>query len=265
MKMKNIISKIESLVNDNINTYLPDVSRDNFEKNGAVYYMNGKNGTEFDWFVNDRLSDFFVFYDDEESLGAIKLNLYYNGDAIIYIYDDNGHHLKEEINASVEVTEEELLKFAVLLKNVMDDEGVWDVEISRINTEVSVTPEMIQEFMEHKTNYQALIERRALFNKSCYVSKILLEEGWKVGYMLRDEPANEMDSGWCFMVGNEDDEYINDYHNIALLSVGAMCQTDPDIAPHIGNPVGTGLIRVSSDSLEIDKRDKPIFFEKREM
>ena len=140
--MKNIISKIESLVNDNINTYLPDVSRDSFEENGAVYYMNGKNGMEFDRFVNDRLSDFFVFYDDEESLGAVKFNLYYNGDAIIY---------------------------------------------------------------------------------------------------------------------------INDYHNIALLSVGAMCQTDPDIAPHIGNPVGTGLIRVSSDSLEIDKRDKPIFFEKREM
>ncbi len=89
------------------------------------------------------------------------------------------------------------MEFAVLLKNVMDDEGVWDAEISRINTEVSVTPEMIQEFMEHKTNYQALIERRALFNKSCYVSKKLLEEGWKVGYMLRDEPANEMDSGWC--------------------------------------------------------------------
>ncbi len=42
MKMKNIISKIESLVNDNINTYLPDVSRDSFEENGAVYYMNGK-------------------------------------------------------------------------------------------------------------------------------------------------------------------------------------------------------------------------------
>ena len=53
--------------------------------------------------------------------------------------------------------------------------------------------------------------------------------------------------------------------NIISKSVGAMCQTDPDIAPHIGNPVGPGLIRVSSDSLEIDKRDKPIFFEKREM
>ena len=53
--------------------------------------------------------------------------------------------------------------------------------------------------------------------------------------------------------------------NIISKSVGAMCQTDPEIAPHIGNPVGTGLIRVSSDSLEIDKRDKPIFFEKREM
>ena len=41
--------------------------------------------------------------------------------------------------------------------------------------------------------------------------------------MSRAEAEYEMDSGWCFMAGNEEDEYINNYHNIALLHVG--CQT----------------------------------------
>lgn len=33
--------------------------------------MNGKNGTEFDWFVNEHLPSFMVFYDNEEKLGAV--------------------------------------------------------------------------------------------------------------------------------------------------------------------------------------------------
>ena len=49
---------------------------DFLEENGTVYYMNGKNGTEFDWHVNDRLSDFMVFYDDEDKLGAVKASVY---------------------------------------------------------------------------------------------------------------------------------------------------------------------------------------------
>ena len=261
--MNIIIQKIESLINDNITAYLPDIKRENLEENGAIYYMNGKNGTEFDWFVNNKVSDFFVFYNDSENLGAVKLTLYCNGDVIIYIYDDNGHHLKEEINTSIEVAPEDLLKFAVLLKTTMDNKLIWNKGINRIDTNSVVTPEQIQEFEDHKKDYQGMIERKALFSKSCYVSKKILEEGWKVGYMSRDEATNEMDSGWCFMVGNEDDEYVNDYHNIALLYVGDICKIDPDVIAHIGNPVGTELIRVSSDSFEIDKHDRPIFFQKR--
>lgn len=260
----NIIQKIESLINENITVYLPDIKRENLEGNGSIYYMNGKNGTEFDWFVNNKVSDFFVFYNDAENMGAVKLNLYCDGDVILYIYDDNGHHLKEEINASIEVSSEDLVKLVVLLKTTMDDQLIWDAEINRIDTTLTVTPTMIQEFEDHKKEYQGMIERRALFSKGCYVSKKLLEEGWKVGYMSRDEATNEMDSGWCFMVGNEDDEYVNDYHNIALLHVGDMCRIDPDVIAHICNPVGTEMIRVSSDSFEIDTHDKPIFFEKRD-
>ncbi len=83
--MNTIISQIKAIINDNINTCLPDRKREDFEENGTIYYMNGKNGTEFDWFVNERLSDFFIFYNDEESLGAVKLNLYHNGDVAVYI------------------------------------------------------------------------------------------------------------------------------------------------------------------------------------
>ena len=107
-------------------------------------------------------------------------------------------------------------------------------------------------------------KRMKLLSQTAYLSKKILEEGWKVGYMRRDEPINENDSGWSFLAGNEDDEYYNDYKNIALVSVHEVYQLDPDICNYIDNPVGTELIRISSNEFEIDKRDKEIFMEKRE-
>ena len=32
------------------------------EKDGAIFYMNGKNGTAFDWYFNDHFPAFFIFY-----------------------------------------------------------------------------------------------------------------------------------------------------------------------------------------------------------
>ena len=63
--MDSILSQIKALVKDNIKTYLSDVSLDELEDSGALFYMNGNNGTEFDWHVNERLSFFMAFYNDE--------------------------------------------------------------------------------------------------------------------------------------------------------------------------------------------------------
>lgn len=105
--------------------------------------------------------------------------------------------------------------------------------------------------------------RMKLLNQTAYLSKKILEESWKVGYMYRAEPVNENDSGWSFMAGNESREYTDDYKNIALVSVHEVYQLDSDIWNYIDNPVGTELIRISSNEFEIDKRDKEIFMEKR--
>ena len=50
--------------------------------------------------------------------------------------------------------------------------------------------------------------------------------------MVREEAEREEDSGWSFMAGNEDDEFIEDYKNIKLLSIAEMCQMAPEIQEH---------------------------------
>ncbi|MDE6470407.1 MAG: DUF2185 domain-containing protein, partial [Eubacterium sp.] len=48
----------------------------------------------------------------------------------------------------------------------------------------------------------------------CIVSDKITKEGYKVGYMYRENPDDEVpDSGWRFLAGNEDDAYMNDAGN----------------------------------------------------
>jgi hypothetical protein len=43
--------------------------------------------------------------------------------------------------------------------------------------------------------------------------------------MIREESQREGDSGWSFMAGNEDDEFLENYKNIELLSIASIsCQ-----------------------------------------
>lgn len=50
-------------------------------------------------------------------------------------------------------------------------------------------------------------QQKNILNLNLYVSKKITEEGWKIGYMERNEPVNEHDSGRAFFAGNENDEY----------------------------------------------------------
>lgn len=248
---------------DCVEKYLPDIALTDLEGDGAVFYMNGKNGTEFDWYVNDKLSNFMMFYDDKDNMGAVKATLYNDGGLLIYAYGDRGKTVVQEINTYIDVPDEDILSLAVVLRNEADDNRVWDENIEKLNTDLEPGADKIDEFVSNSHYYDDMRERKYLLGQVAYVSKKIMDEGWKIGYMCREEAVNENDSGWSFMVGDEDDEYINDYHNIQLMSINSVMQYDSAIWKYITSPVGTRLIRVSSEEFEIDENNKEIFKEKK--
>lgn len=144
--MNKILSEIKEIIKQNINEYLPEVKPSDLEEDGTVYYMNGKNGTEFDWYVNEHLPSFMVFYNDKQNLGAVKLSIYTNGGVVLYIYGDKGNKAIKEVQTSIEVAENELFNLAVVLKSEADDKSVWDANIDEINTDVEINDEKITEF-----------------------------------------------------------------------------------------------------------------------
>lgn len=263
--MNRILNEIKEIIKKNINEYLPEVKPSDLEENGTVYYMNGKNGTEFDWYVNEHLPSFMVFYNDEQNLGAAKLLIHANGKVVLYLYEDKGNKLIKEIETSIEIIEDELFKLAVILKNETEDKDIWDESIDKVNMDVEITEEEITKFQDSEQYMKPTKNRMNLLNKMAYLSKKVSEEGWKVGYMCREEAMNENDSGWQFLAGNEDDKYLNNHKNCLLVHVQDVYQLDPDIWNYIDNPVGTELIRISSNEFEIDKKNKEIFVEKRKV
>lgn len=71
--MNRILNKVKEIIDSNRELYLPHVKMSDLENDGEIYYMNGKDGTEFDWYVNDKLPPFMVFYNDEANLGRNKI------------------------------------------------------------------------------------------------------------------------------------------------------------------------------------------------
>ncbi len=259
--MNRILNDIQTKISDAIKENLPEVTPEALEDNGKVYYMNGKNGTEYDWFVNEHLPSFMVFYNDEKNFGAAKATVYTDGGMDIYLFDENGEHLAQKVQTFLDVEESDLLRLAVCLRNNADDKRIWDAAIDSIESDILPDSDAETEFINNRKYYEPSIRRKEIMGKFCVASKKVTREGWKVGFMLREELQDDEDSGWQFFAGDEDDEYINDVEHVELCKVYSIAGIDPAVLNHIDSPVGTRLIRKSPEEFEED-RNQPAFMEK---
>lgn len=260
--MNSILKKVREIMRSSLKENLPQVTFDELEEGGMVYYMNGKNGTEFDWYVNEKLSDFMIFYDDKEKLGAAKMRLYNAGDYVLYLYDDHGKNVAKEIKGSLDVSEEEMRVLAVMLTNNADGKKIWDSSIEKTDTDTEPSEKDMAQFIDDAKYYENSIMLKKIMGKLCVVSKMILEDGYKVGFMSRSEPGDDEDSGWMFYAGKEDDEYSNDAGNFALCYVSSVTEMDHTITGYLNYPYGTDLIRVSADKFEKDMGQEKVYMEK---
>ncbi|HEV7661355.1 MAG TPA: DUF2185 domain-containing protein [Allosphingosinicella sp.] len=81
-------------------------------------------------------------------------------------------------------------------------------------------------------------------------------DGRPVGYMYRLAPHNNLDSGWFFLAGDEDDAYMGDARNHAVYDVNTIANYDPQIIPLLDAPIGSAFIRIEG-RLVRDPRGAP--------
>ncbi len=77
----------------------------------------------------------------------------------------------------------------------------------------------------------------------CIASNTITVEGSKVGFMYREEPDNNTDSGWRFLSGTEHQQYADNPKNSQELEVNVIANLDPAIIPHLNLPFGTDMER----------------------
>ena len=78
---------------------------------------------------------------------------------------------------------------------------------------------------------------------SCIATDMITVGGRKVAFMYREEPDNDIDSGWRFMAGYESPEYMDDADNLAIFDLNTIANYDPEIIPFLDAPIGASFER----------------------
>lgn len=257
--MNKILTEISKIAQENIKKYLSKVSTHDLEENGKIYYMNDKNGTAFDYYINHHLSPFMCFYNDEENMGALKIILYIDGKIDLYIFENHTTQPYKQISTSVNVNHNEILELAVIMNKIADAKNKWGFSIEDVDSDIQVTENEINEFVSQEQDFKILPE----LLKTCIVTRKLLDENWKVGLMQKMESESEMDSGWFLSVGNETQEYVDNSANLCVITLSELCKRDPILISYLMDKVvGDCLIRVSDNEFEFDDEGKEIFVTK---
>jgi hypothetical protein len=69
--------------------------------------------------------------------------------------------------------------------------------------------------------------------QGCLATDRITVDGELVGYMQREEPLSENDSGWRFFAGDESDLYLQLPQNHGFHTLNAICNYDPAIIPFL--------------------------------
>lgn len=120
-----IMSKFEELVNKY------NIRPDDLAGDGAVYYRNGNDGTDFDWKMNENTCEFMMFYKSTD-LGFAKLYVKTDGSLDGYVWLDEGRGEGQHIHEDF-TNEDGAKDFAVLCYYQADELGLFDVNVDSIN------------------------------------------------------------------------------------------------------------------------------------
>ncbi len=77
----------------------------------------------------------------------------------------------------------------------------------------------------------------------CIASDRITVDGEPVGYMYREAPHNDLDSGWRFLAGDESEAFMADSGNHGVYDVNTIANYDPSIIPFLDAPQGSAFVR----------------------
>ena len=123
-----IIEKIKGIFEE-IRSKYPQITDEDLYGNGAIYYMNGNDGTDFDWNANGNCSELYMYHSNE--IGFIKIYVNHNDTYTAYVFP-LGEMTAEEVIRG-ELDEGDALYLATILYRKADREYIYDDDIDNID------------------------------------------------------------------------------------------------------------------------------------
>jgi hypothetical protein len=130
MMAKNVMDKVVAYINEVREKY-PEITNDMLLEDGKIHYMNGNDGTDFDWGANEMTCEFMVFYKETE-YGFIKVNVYKDDTISGYVYLEKGFGVPIKLEPE-ELDDKEALHLASLLYLQADKKDIYDETIDKID------------------------------------------------------------------------------------------------------------------------------------
>lgn len=86
------------------------------------------------------------------------------------------------------------------------------------------------------------------------VSDRVMRDGCRVGYLYREQPDSEDDSGWRVFAGDETQQYADDPNNFALYNATTLIALEPALASILTRDYPAAFERAgeSSDFVEVE-------------
>lgn len=106
----------------------------------------------------------------------------------------------------------------------------------------------MKNFKIKSDNIKKIIEIKG----SCIASDKITVNGLKVGYMYRENPSNDLDTGWRFFEGNEDEEYTNNPDNFQIYELNTICNYDESIIPYLNSEIGSSYEKIDNEFKKIN-------------
>lgn len=82
---------------------------------------------------------------------------------------------------------------------------------------------------------------------ACIATDKVTVEGAPIGFMYREDPHSELDSGWRFFSGTENQDYLDDLDNSEIFDLNVLANYDAAIIQYLELPVGTSLERIEGE------------------
>jgi hypothetical protein len=77
----------------------------------------------------------------------------------------------------------------------------------------------------------------------CIATDMITVHRKPVGYMVREATSRPQDSGWCFMAGDESQDYMDNLANHGIYDVNTIANYTPDIIPFLDAPPCSAFMR----------------------